>query len=137
MMRSSVHVAQVLWQLNFSRAQRPYLAMLAADADDPTKPPPRPPGWCPEDDDEEEEEGDGDGGRGVRGARGNARADADDAEAVHVDADGIGRRLIARGEVGGSHRRGIGYEADPGEMGRCLFYGYVNISIIGLRIAIR
>ena len=97
MMRSCVHVAQVLWQLNFSRAQRPYLAMLAVDADDPTKPPPRPPGWCPEDDEEEEEEGDGDGGRGVRGARGNARADADDAEAVHVDADGIGRRLIAVG----------------------------------------
>ena len=51
---------EVFWQFNFSRAQRPFLALLTEDAPDPTRPPPRPPGWRPEDDETDDETDDDD-----------------------------------------------------------------------------
>ena len=47
---------QIFWQLNFARAQRPYLCMLIDSAADPMRPPPRPPGWEAEDDQDDDEE---------------------------------------------------------------------------------
>ena len=49
--------------LNFTHAQRPYLAMLTADAPSPLAPPPRQPGWEPPEEElgeDEESEDDGD-----------------------------------------------------------------------------
>ena len=114
---------EVLWQLNFSRAQRPYLAMFTADAPDPLRPPPRPPGWTPEDDEEEDDSdedyedespppskgkkgGERERGRGEKGggSRGGGRYESDEDEEddegddvpeVKVDANGLTDRIIA------------------------------------------
>ena len=112
---------EVLWQLNFSRAQRPFLVLLADDVPDPTRPPPRPPGWTPEDDDDETDdeggsprggdqgEGDDDdrrrrermragGGRGARGARAEESGDDDEDDGVRpvrVDPKGLSSRIVS------------------------------------------
>ena len=67
--------------LNFTHAQRPYLAMLTADAPNPLAPPPRQPGWePPEEELGEDEESDDDG---------------DAMPEVRVEPRGLSQRLTA------------------------------------------
>ena len=68
---------EIFWQLNFTKTQRPFLAMLSSAAQDPMRPPPRPPGWDPEDEEGEEDE------------------DEDEVPEVKVQQNGLSRRIIA------------------------------------------
>jgi len=70
---------QLFWQLNFARAQRPYLCLLTASAADPMRPPPRRPGWDLEDEQGEEEE----------------EEEGEEVPEVVVEAEGLARRTYA------------------------------------------
>ena len=97
---------EIYWQLNFTRAQRPYLVLLTPDAADPTRPPPRPPLWAPEDEsDADDDGGDGrdgggrDGGRraggGRRGgSRGTAPGEGGELPPVRIEPHGLRRRVV-------------------------------------------